>query len=104
MAFLPKSGHFRSKLLVIALIAHISIVLYRRQSGGIHFAIVGCVSVLQDRAAKVCHMRAPLLVASFFTAGGVGSLWIGKGSPLASHSEARASAFAMSWVVVMLWD
>ena len=49
-------------------------------------------------------MRAVPLEGSFFTAGEVGSLWIGKGSPLASDSEARALAGAMSWVVVMLMD
>ena len=50
------------------------------------------------------HMRAASLAASFFTGGGVGSLWIGKASPLASDSEARAAVVAMSWVVTMLWD
>ena len=40
MAFLPKSGHFGSKLLVMALNAPISTVLYGRQSAAIHFAIV----------------------------------------------------------------
>ena len=49
-------------------------------------------------------MRVASPAASFFTVGGVGSLWIGKGSPLASDSKARASAVAMSWVVAMLWD
>ena len=42
------------------------------------------------------HMRAMSLVGSFFIVGGVGSLWIGKGSPLASHSEPRAAVTAMS--------
>ena len=49
-------------------------------------------------------MRATLLAGSFFTAGEVGSLWIGKGSSLASHSEARTIAAAMSWGVPILWD
>ena len=40
MAFLPKSGHFGSKLLVMALNAAVSTILYRRQSAAIHFAIV----------------------------------------------------------------
>ena len=49
-------------------------------------------------------MRAAPPSASFFTVGGVGSLWIGKGSPLASDSEARALVAAMTWAVAMLWD
>ena len=40
MAFLLKSGHFRFKLLVIAINARISIAVYGRQSAPIHFAIV----------------------------------------------------------------
>ena len=40
MAFLPKSGHFGSKLLVMALNARLSTVLYGRQSAAIHFSIV----------------------------------------------------------------
>ena len=40
IAFLPKSGHFRSKLLVMALNARVSTLLYGRQSVAIHFAIV----------------------------------------------------------------
>ena len=36
--------------------------------------------------------------------GGAGSLCIGKGSPLASHSEARAAAAARSSAVARLWD
>ena len=52
IAFLPKSGHFGSKFLVIALNAAVSTILYGRQSAAIHFAIVrliwwyGCVLVL----------------------------------------------------------
>ena len=49
-------------------------------------------------------MRAASPAASFFTTDGVGSLSIGKGSPLASDSEARALTAAMSWAVAMLWD
>ena len=49
-------------------------------------------------------MRATSPTGSFFTVGGVGSLWIGKGSPLASHTEARAAAIEMCWVIPMLWD
>ena len=49
-------------------------------------------------------MRVASPTASFFIGGGAGSLWIGKASPLASNSEARAAAAAMSWVVAMLWD
>ena len=37
-------------------------------------------------------MRAASPTASFFTGGGVGSLWIGKASPLASDSAARAGS------------
>ena len=40
MGFLSKSGHFGSKLLVMALNARISTVMYVRQSTAIHFAIV----------------------------------------------------------------
>ena len=50
------------------------------------------------------QMRAASPATSFFTGGGVGSLWIKKGLPLASDSEARAAATAMSWAVAMLWD
>ena len=40
MAFLLKSGHFGSKLLVIALNVSISTILYGSQCIAIHFAIV----------------------------------------------------------------
>ena len=76
----------------------------------IHFTIVrlirwyGCVLVSYDGAANVRHMRATSPAASFFTRGGLGSLQIGKASPLASDSEARAAAATMSWAVAMLWD
>ena len=108
MAFLPKSGHFGSKFLVIALNAAVSTVLYERQSAAIHFAIVrlirwyGCVLVLEDGAANVHRMRAASPAASFFTGGGSGSLWIGKASPLASDSETRGALVAMSCAVAML--
>ena len=64
---------------------------------GLHIGLIAQV-------AKVHRMRAMLPVGSFFTVGEVGSLWMGKGSPLASHLEARAVATAMSWGVAMLWD
>ena len=42
-----------------------------------------------ERAAKVRRMRATSPAASFFTGGGVGRLWIGKASPLASDSSSK---------------
>ena len=40
MAFLPKLGHFGTKLLITALNVHVPTILYERQSTAIHFAIV----------------------------------------------------------------
>ena len=49
-------------------------------------------------------MRATSPRGSVFTGGVAGSLCIGKGSPLASHSKARAATAAMSPSVARLWD
>ena len=49
-------------------------------------------------------MRFKYWGASFFYIDVVGSLYIGKGSPLSSHLEAKAIVVAMSSTVCRFWD
>ena len=49
-------------------------------------------------------MRATSPRVSIFHRGVAGSLCIGNGSPLASHSEARAVVAAWPSLVARLWD
>ena len=54
--------------------------------------------------AKVGRMRGTSPRGCFFTRGTTDRLCIGKDLALVSHSEARAAAAAMSWIVARLWD